>query len=516
MKKVLAIVLDAADPGLIEKWTADGSLPNLKRLRERGAYGRLASAAENLLEAVPYTFVSGRNPASHGAQGYATWQAESMTFRPPGPDWLPLVPFWRSLPSDGPRSIVLDVSNIYPLAPFNGIEIVGWASHDSLQPFGTYPPELAGQIDKKYGSGLLPDEFYGLLSKDEFLKDRDLVFEIAQKFTALCTELMATEKWDFFLAFTQALHHAGHRLWSTANVTDPLTEGEQREMEQSLRQAYIEADKMVGNLVETVGPETTLLVFSLHGMGVNRSRIWILPEMLRLILEKDIAKSPANRLLEWLRGLIPARWRHEVKSRLPYAFRRNLTRFWRGGYDWEKTRAFALLSDTGGWIRVNLKGREAQGIVEPQDYESILQEISLGLQSFVDEDTGQPVIKDVLRTSRLFSGGNLHRLPDLIVPWADSPSCEHSAVVSPRFGRVAWPTPGRNPEGRSGNHTPYGFLLACGPDIASGEVSGADILDLAPTILNLLGQPIPEEMEGKVIQFPARDATSANTGQDFA
>jgi predicted AlkP superfamily phosphohydrolase/phosphomutase len=515
MKKVFAIVLDAADPDLIEKWADDGSLPNLKRLHERGAYGRLTSVAENLLESVPYTFFSGRNPASHGAQGYATWHAESMTFRPPGPDWLPLVPFWRSFPDNGPRSIVLDVSNIYPLMPFNGIEIVGWASHDSLQPFGAYPPELAGQIDKKYGSGLLPDEFYGLLTRQEFLKDRDLIFDITRKFTALCAELMATERWEFFLAFTQALHHAGHRLWSTVNVTEPLTDEQQREMGAALRQAYIEADKMVGKLAESVGPETTLLVFSLHGMGVNRSRIWILPEMLRLILEKDTAKSQTNRLLEWLRGLVPARWRHEIKSRLPYAFRRNLTRFWRGGYDWQKTRAFALLSDSGGWIRVNLKGREAQGIVEPKDYEAILQEISQGLQSFVDEDTGQPVVKDVLRTSQLLSGENLHRLPDLIVPWADTPACAHRAVVSPKFGRVAWPTPGSNPEGRSGNHNPYGFLLACGPDIAPGPVTGADILDLAPTILTLLGQPIPGEMEGKVIQFPARDK-SANPGQDFA
>jgi predicted AlkP superfamily phosphohydrolase/phosphomutase len=503
-KKILALVLDAAEPELIEKWMEDGSLPNLKRLSEQGIYTRVDSVAVHLSEAIPYTFFSGRAPASHGALGYATWRAEAMKFVPPGPDWLPLTPFWRTFTSDGPRVIALDVSNMYPPTPFNGMEVIGWASHDSLVPFTTQPPELAEHIHKKYGSALLPDEFYGLLTKKDFFETRTLMTEIIKKFTDLTIELITTETWDFFLGYVFTLHHTGHRMWNTVNVTDPLTSDEKSEMDSAMHQVYMEADEAVGKIVQAADPDVMIMVLSMHGMGINCSRTVILPDMLRLISGGQENHSRFSSILRKLRMLVPLRWRHALKLKMPFSIRRGLTRFWRSGYDWKKTRAFNLLSDTHGWIRINLKGREAQGIVEPQDYEAVLDEFSAALKTFVDEDTGEPIVKDVMCPGELYKGEKLHRLPDLIIRWSDTPAHTHRAIISPQFGRIAWPTPGRNPEGRSGNHKPQGFFIAKGPEIAPGEFSNIHILDLAPTILSLLGQPIPPEMEGKVIQFPPR------------
>jgi predicted AlkP superfamily phosphohydrolase/phosphomutase len=247
-----------------------------------------------------------------------------------------------------------------------------------------------------------------------------------------------------------------------------------------------------------------VMVLSMHGMGINCSRTSILPDMLRLISGGQENHSRSSSILRKLRVLIPLRWRHALKSKMPFRIRRGLTRFWRSGYDWQKTRAFNLLSDTHGWIRINLKGREAQGIVEPQDYEAVLDEFRAAVKTFVAEDTGEPIVKDVMRPSEVYAGEKLHRLPDLIIRWSDTPAHTHRAIVSPQFGRIPWPTPGRNPEGRSGNHKPQGFFIAKGPEIVPVEFSNVHILDLAPTILSLLWQPIPAEMEGKVIQFPTR------------
>src|SRR5688572_5118436 len=130
MKKVLAIMLDAAEPTLIEKWMEDGSLPNLKRLSEQGIYGRLASVAETLSESAPFSFYTGRNPASHGAHCYAVFDKETMKFKAPGLDWMPMRPFWRAFQAGGPRAIILDAANSPALEPFNGLEITGWGSHD--------------------------------------------------------------------------------------------------------------------------------------------------------------------------------------------------------------------------------------------------------------------------------------------------------------------------------------------------------------------------------------------------
>lgn len=500
MKRVLALLLDAASPDLIEKWTDDGSLPNLRRLRQGGAYGRLSSVADTLAEGTHFAFHSGRHPAATGLVGYSVWQKETMRSRTPSPEWLPATPFWRLLTDSGPRAVVVDPACVYAPEPFHGTEIVGWATHDALTPFQSYPPEVADRIHGRFGSCLLHDESYALMTRREFMNTANLLREINRKFKGLCLELMQSETWDLFLACNYTLHHAGHRLWSTVNVTDALSAAQKTEMQGALRQAYVDCDEMVGGILEAAGADTRILVFSLHGMGVNHSRTHIFPEMLRRITSEHPSSTG---LLKRLRELVPQRWRHEVKSRLPFDMRRRLTSYWRmSEYEWESTRAFSLLSDTEAWVRINLKGRELRGIVEQgADYEALCTGISEGVRSFVDADTGEPLVSDVLRPQQVFKGERLADLPDLIVRWVPSPAAGHRAVISPRYGTVAWPTPGQNPEGRSGNHRPQGMLIAAGPDARPDPIEGAHILDLAPTILSLLDQPIPGIMEGRPLHL---------------
>ncbi len=506
MTRILAIVLDAAEPSLIEKWIEDGNLPNLKRLQQQGAYGRLESVAGWLAEAVPYCFYTGRNPASHGAHCYVMFQKETMKFRPPGMDWLPIRPFWRNFKKGGPRAIVLDVSNGPALEPFNGIEIAGWATQDALVPYQTYPPDLAKWIHAHYGSAILPDEMYGLVSKQDFMETRQLLIDVSRKFERLCIELMHKEPWDLFLAYLFTAHHGGHRLWSPINIKDSLTDSEKTDLADSMRQVYIANDRAIGELVQATGEDVMVMVMSMHGMGVNNSRTWIFPEMLRRVMGVEAgSRSSLIQIIKSLRDLIPVEWRHQVKSRFPYGVRRWLTRTWRtSGFKWNETHAFNLFSDTQGWVRINLKGREVQGIVEPAEYDALCQQISEGLKTFVDADTNEPIIKSIFRPHQAFEGERLDDLPDLIVNWVDSPAAMHRAVVSPQFGAIPWPTPGHNPEGRSGNHRWEGFLLLAGKDIKPGAIENAHILDLAPTILSLLEQPIPAEMEGKILPLVGR------------
>jgi predicted AlkP superfamily phosphohydrolase/phosphomutase len=500
MTRVLAILLDAASPDLIEKWTDDGSLPNLKRLRKEGAYGRLDSVAEWLSEATHYVYHTGANPGATALAGYSIWDKETMQNRLPAADWRPFTPFWRTFREGGPRAVVVDPASVYAPEAFNGVEIIGWASHDALAPFQTYPPELAAGIERRFGSWLLPDESYGPMTKREFMSTVNLMQEINEKFKNLCIELMHTQEWDLFLAHNFTAHNAGHRLWSTVNVTDRLSESEKAELDGSLRRVYMDCDATIGAIVAAAGPETRVLVFSLHGMGANHSRTFAFPEMLRRIVD---GRPSSPGLLKRLRALVPQDWRHKAKSLLPFEMRRRLTSYWRmSEYKWETTRAFSLLSDTEAWVRINLKGREARGIVEPgEEYEALLRKIAEGLKTFVDADTGAPLVQDVVLARDIFTGGRVEDLPDLIVLWSDTPASQHRAINSPQFGMIAWPTPGHNPEGRSGNHRPQGMLIAAGPGVKSGAIRNADILDLAPTILALLGQPIPAAMDGKPVDL---------------
>ena len=500
MRRVFVLLIDAASPDLIETWTDDGTLPNLKALRGRGAYGRVGSVADWLAEATSYALFSGRNPAATGLHCGSMWQKETMKARTPGKDWLPFQPFWRTFDAGGPRAIVIDPPNVYPPEPFNGIEVIGWATHDTLAPFQTYPPALAATIQERFGSSLIGDEIYGLVSKRRFLDERRRMLEINRKFRDLCMGLMDGQSWDLFFGGLFTAHQAGHRLWSAVNVKGKLSEAQRADLDDTIRQVYVSIDGVVGDLVKAAGEEAVVLVLSLHGMDVNHSRGWIFPEMLRRV-QGITPVSPS--LLDRLRTLIPVEWRHAVKSLLPFESRRGLTRYWRmRAHAWETTRAFGLFSDTQGWVRLNVKGREALGVVQPgAEYDQLCQEIADGLKTFVDADTGEPIIKDIVRPHQVFEGEHLDDLPDMVVRWAETPASRHRAVASPKFGVIPWPTPGRNPEGRSGNHRGQGMLIAAGPGIEPGTIDGVDILDIAPTILSLLSQPVPAEMEGRPLNL---------------
>ncbi len=132
--RVLLIGLDAAEPRLVEQWMADGTLPTLRALRERGGYGRLGSSADWLAGSPWLTFYTGTQPGDHGFYHHLGWHADRMQTVRPTPDSLPLTPFWRDLGRHGPRAVVLDVPMTYQPEPFNGVEISGWATHDGLVP----------------------------------------------------------------------------------------------------------------------------------------------------------------------------------------------------------------------------------------------------------------------------------------------------------------------------------------------------------------------------------------------
>ena len=120
------------------------------------------------------------------------------------------------------------------------------------------------------------------------------------------------------------------------------------------------------------------------------------------------------------------------------------------GVDWTETRAFALPTDQHGYVRLNIRGREREGIVEPDDADELMDEIAEGLLTFRDPDGG-PAVEAVDRVADVLGDGpGLHQMPDLVVRWANRPATRLAGVGSPKFGDVARRGGG---SGRSGNHT---------------------------------------------------------------
>lgn len=503
---VLAIALDAAEWSLIEGWARDGTMPNMKRLYERGAHGRLISTVDWLAGTPWPSFYTGSYPPDHGFLFHLQWRSATMQHERPSHDWLPMTPFYRRFGDFGKRVIAIDVPITYAADSLNGIEVTSWSTHDKVTPPTSYPRDALDWINREIGSEPITIEQAGVRSVRSLLKLRDELIESAERQAALCELLIAREPWDFFIVALGAAHRAGHKLWDRSSVLS-LTEDEGAEYDQALRDVYVACDDALGRILEAAGPEATVLCFALHGMEKNRSRFSLVPEMLeRVLAGGDVARSrsTSRSLLHGFRESVPLELRSAVKQRLPPDWQDKLSTFWRGvdDKDWSQTPAFPLMGDLQALVQINLRGREAQGIIEPgREYEELCDRITEGLMSFRDADTGERVVRDIGRGDKLYPDARYDvGSPDLVIRWPDTLARLHRAVVSDRFGTVVWPSPGRPLDGRSGHHGPQGWLIAAGEHIEPGmDFGSVSAFDFNATIHDLVGVPQPDKMLGEAI-----------------
>jgi len=162
--------------------------------------------------------------------------------------------------------------------------------------------------------------------------------------------------------------------------------------------------------------------------------------------------------------------------------------------DWARTKVYS--AGNFGQMYVNLKGREPQGSVSPgAEYEAVLDDLTRRLRMLTDPDTGQPVIAEVYRRQDLYEGPHAEASADLLFL---TQGMDFKAMGLSDFSshRVFDPV-----YGTTGHHRMDGLMIWHGPGIVqhASAFEGARICDLAPTILYLMGQPVPEEMDGCVL-----------------
>ena len=509
---VLMIALDAAESTLIERWTADGTMPHLQRLRERGAYGRMASTADWLAGTPWPSFYTGTLPPEHGFLFHLQWRPDIMRHDRPRQAWLPMTPFYRAFSQHGRRTIAIDVPITYELAPdarYDGIEVTSWSTHDKIGRTTAHPPGTMKWINRRFGREPITLEAVGTCPAKALLRTRDELVRSAHLQADLCAALMARGRWDFAILALGAPHRGGHKLWDRTSITGDLAPQDESAYDRALRDVYVACDEAIGRLVKQAGGGVTVLVCAMHGMRDNYSRFDLTPVMLDRILAGGkpaarAASKPPHALLRQLRNAVPVELRTSLKSRLPEGVQDALSRFWRphDKKDWSRTPAFCLMGDLQALVQINLKGRERDGIVEPgAEYEQRLDQIAEGLRTFVDADTGQPLIKRIGRGNELYPEATHRRVqPDLILDWAETAACLHRAITSTQYGTLDWPAPGRPLDGRSGHHVSEGWLLAVGEGIVPGTTIGsAHSHDLNATIHALLGVPRPDHMRGRVL-----------------
>jgi predicted AlkP superfamily phosphohydrolase/phosphomutase len=172
-----------------------------------------------------------------------------------------------------------------------------------------------------------------------------------------------------------------------------------------------------------------------------------------------------------------------------------------GRIDWSRTRAFPLPTAHQGYVRLNLRGRERDGVVDPADAPALMDEISTGLLGFRDLDGG-PCVAGVERVADVVGEGpGLAVMPDLVVRWSDQPSSGLEGVTSLLHGEVRRSGGGT---GRSGNHFSDAWaLLAPSPASRVCELERPPrLVDVAPTVCALLGADRDGRMTGDALLEP--------------
>jgi predicted AlkP superfamily phosphohydrolase/phosphomutase len=505
-RKVIAIGLDAAEPSLIEKWMDEGYLKNLASLRARGSYGRLNSSADWLVGSTWPTFYTSTLPGKHGFYHYLQWKGDQMDYDRPNPEWIDAVPFWQK-DCNNCRVIAVDIPLARPRATINGIEISGYALHDRIFPISSYPKEKIDWVIKNFGKPPISDEIGGLQEMSELLKLRDEMINANRKEGELITSLIRNEEWDLFLGCFSSTHRGGHKFWKATNIKGKFSEEQKREFDSALRDIYKSCDEEVGKITSSISNDVSILVFALHGMGVNTTLSdKILPQMLSRIINDGEAVTNIKKsgFVRNMRNAVPLEWRAKLRGLLPYWLQDKMTAYWRmGGIEWSNTRVFSLVADLQGYIRINLIGREREGIVaEGEEYNQVCEKVIGGLKTFKDEDSLEPIVESVYRSEELYEkGAGFNNLPDIVVNWKSKPAIVYKRIISEKYGAIECPFEGRNIDGRSGNHRAEGFLIAVGEKFKKNSTLAKKhhIIDLAPTILNILDIKKPQEMDGESI-----------------
>jgi predicted AlkP superfamily phosphohydrolase/phosphomutase len=458
--KVVVIGLDCAEPSLVFDRYAD-RLPNLTRLRRRGAWGTLRSCDPPITVPAWMSMMSSKDPGTLGYYGFrnrADHSYEKMTTATSLAVREPLL--WDFLGCAGKQVVLLSVPQTYPPRPVNGLMITDFLT-PSIASNYTYPPELKDEIARL--ADVHPYEFdVSDFRTPDKGRIRDALIRMTEKRFALARHLMTSKPWDFFMMVemgTDRVHHAfwqymdpGHHRYESGNPFESV-----------IPDYYEHVDRKVGELLSVIPGDAYVIVVSDHGAQCMHGGIALNEWLIRqgyLVLQEPPA-GPAR--LEGLK------------------------------VDWARTTAWG----SGGYygrLFLNVKGREPQGLIPPEEYEATRDRLVAELEALGDP-AGRPIGTRVLKPEHLYRIVRGAAPPDLLVYFGD---LRWRSVGTVGMGQVHTFENDTGPD--DANHAPDGLLIATGPGIAPcGPIPGMQLMDVTPTILRLFGLEVPGDLQGRVI-----------------
>lgn len=458
MRNVFVIGLDCGEPSLVfDRWRE--SLPNLSRLMDGGTYGELTSTIPAITVPAWASMLSSRDPGQLGFYGFrnrADHSYENMTMASSRSIKVDRV--WDILSRAGKKVVVAGVPQTYPVQPVNGCLISSFLTPSTASQY-TYPAELKQEIERQVeGDYLFDVRQFRTENKDHLLEQ---IYQLAEQHHQVVKYLMTTRPWNFFMHVDMGVDRIHHGFWKYFDERHPKYEPGNPYVN-AVRDYYVDLDQKIGERLGLIDPrdDTVVLVVSDHGakpmMGGICFNEWLKREGY-LVLEHQPD------------GIVPLD-KCEV--------------------DWSRTKAWG----SGGYygrLFLNVQGREPDGIIDPADYEKVRDELVERIGQIADPD-GNNIGCVAYKPNEIYRQVN-NVAPDLIVYFGN---LNWRSVGSLGFHAIHTFENDTGPD--DANHAQQGMYIYYDPKVqGQGRGPRRHLMDVAPTILEVMGVPIPGEMQGR-------------------
>lgn len=461
----MVIGLDCAAPELVfGAWKDD--LPTFHQLYSNGLYGELESAIPAITVPAWSSMMSSKDPGTLGIYGFRNrrdYTYDNMFIATN--NFVKEKRIWDILGDAGKRTITVGVPQTFPIKPVNGITISSFLTPDLSEGF-TFPADLAQQILSVSPDYAVDVRNFRTPDKDWLVKQ---LWDMTEARFKVLNHLMENEPWDFFMWVEMGVDRIHHGFWSYMDPKHRNYEAGNK-FEHLIKDYYVMIDAQLATMLSKIDDDTVVLVVSDHGAKVMEGGICV------------------NEWL-WRNGLLA--FKEEPVEQFDENGKRIYTRFDTANVDWGNTKVWGA----GGYygrIFINVEGREPNGQVKREDYETFRNELIERFKSILDED-GNDLGTVVFKPQEIY---NKVRgvAPDLMVYWGN---LRWRSVGSLGHGGIYTYENDTGPD--DANHASNGMFILYDPQESFNgqKVEGRQLMDVSPTLLDIMGVKVPLDMQGK-------------------
>jgi predicted AlkP superfamily phosphohydrolase/phosphomutase len=504
--RAIVVGIDGGSPQLVEAWAKQGKLPGFARLMQEGVFGPLMSVP-NMRSAAAWTsFMTGRNPGKHGIYEFYEYAADQQKIRFLKGGDRDGATLWGLLSAAGRKVGVINVPMTYPAERVNGFLIAGLDAPGRKSRGFVEPPELLAELEGRFGEYILEPGLTGhIVAGNTDAAVETLWAELDQK-VKVSNHLAAEKPWDLFVTVFRSLDAVQHCFWKHMDPEHAFHDPEQaKKYGAVILQAYQRVDRYLSELLDRLDADTSLFVISDHGFGAKHLATtqlnrWLEAEGFLTYRRRGILVKLLGSVYRAVVGGTFRGTKEKLTRFLP--FLRNMVQYQLcfAQIDWEKTAAYSDTLYPTIWIN-----RRPEGPMGTQASQQRQQELIARLRQRLadcrDSKSNLPVVGQVFGKSEIYHGPHVDRAPDLLIRWREDVSIHGLAGLRQQDAGGDTRIPGEDPSVISGDHRVHGILFARGPAIRRGvRVQDANLVDIAPTVLYAMKEPVPRDMDGRVLR----------------